>query len=107
MVDRADHRGVQVRVAGVVGRRSRGFIPASETGTERGSDLRKRFPSGETIEVKVIGTDRDGGLKCSVKGLALDDERKAVKDYRREASKQGFGTFGDLLKAKLGQAGGK
>merc|ERR1711916_88694 len=104
LVDKADHRGVQVRVAGAIGRRSRGFIPASETGTDRGSDLRKVFPAGETVEVKIIGNDRDGGLKCSVKALTIDDERRAVKDYRREASKQGFGTFGDLLRAKLGQA---
>lgn len=103
-VDRADNRGVVVRIPGVIGRRARGFIPASETGTDRGSDLRKQFPAGETLEVKVIGNDRDGGLKCSVKALAIDEERKAVKDYRREASKQGFGTFGDLLKAKLGQS---
>lgn len=107
VVERADHRGVYVRVAGVIGRRSRGFMPASETGTDRGSDLRKAFPPGETVEVKVIGQDRDGGLKCSVKALAIDDERRAVKDYRREASKQGFGTFGDLLRAKLGQAPGE
>jgi hypothetical protein len=25
-----------------------------------------------------------------------------VKDYRKESAKQGLGTFGDLLKAKLG-----
>lgn len=100
-VEKADNRGIQVKVAGVIGRRSRGFVPASETGTDRGSDLRKRFPAGQELEVKIIGNDRDGGLKCSIKALAIDEERKAVKDYRREASKQGFGTFGDLLKAKL------
>lgn len=102
-VDKADQRGVQVRLPGAIGRRARGFIPAGETGTDRGTDLRKRFPAGQDLEVKVIGNDRDGGLKCSVKALQIDEERKAVKDYRREASKQGFGTFGDLLKAKLGQ----
>ena len=29
------------------------------------------------------------------------EERRAVREYKREASKKGFGTFGDLLKAKL------
>lgn len=101
-VDRIEQRGVHVRVAGVIGKRARGYLPGSETGLERGSDLRKAFPLGQEIEVKVIGTDRDGGLRCSVKALQIDEERKAIKDYRREASKQGFGTFGDLLKAKLG-----
>ena len=37
----------------------------------------------------------------------IDEERQAVKNYRREAAKQGFGTFGDLLRAKLGEAQSK
>jgi hypothetical protein len=27
-----------------------------------------------------------------------------VKEYRKESAKQGLGTFGDLLKAKLGDS---
>jgi ribosomal protein S1 len=100
-VVRADGRGLVVRVSGVFGRRARGYIPGSEMG-ERSGDLRKSFPQGSEIEVKVVGLDRDGGLRCSPKALQVDDERRAVKDYRREAAKQGFGTFGDLLRAKLG-----
>ncbi len=103
-IDAADHRGLNVRVVGAAGKRGRGFIPGSETGKERGTDLRKAFPAGTELEVKVIGVDRDGGLKCSIKALAIDEERRAVREYRREAAKQGFGTFGDLLRAKLGDA---
>jgi small subunit ribosomal protein S1 len=103
-IERIDPRVVHARVAGTVGRRGRAFIPSSETGTERGTDLRKKFPIGSEIEVKIIGIDRDGSLKCSVKALLIDEERQAVKNYRREAAKQGFGTFGDLLRAKLGEA---
>jgi len=103
-IERIEPRCVFGRVVGTVGRRGRVFIPSSETGTERGSDLRKAFPIGTELEAKIIGTDRDGSLKCSVKAMQIDEERKAVKDYRREAAKQGFGTFGDLLRAKLGEA---
>jgi small subunit ribosomal protein S1 len=103
-VERIEPRCVFARVAGTIGKRGRAFIPSSETGTERGSDLRKRFPIGSELEAKIIGIDRDGSLKCSVKAMQIDEERKAVKDYRREAAKQGFGTFGDLLRAKLGEA---
>jgi small subunit ribosomal protein S1 len=103
-IERIEPRCVFGRVTGTVGRRGRVFIPSSETGTERGSDLRKRFPIGTEIEAKIIGTDRDGSLKCSVKAMQIDEERQAVKNYRREAAKQGFGTFGDLLRAKLGEA---
>jgi small subunit ribosomal protein S1 len=103
LVERVDHGGVQVKVQGVLGRRGRGFIPNRElTGPEGGVD-RKQLVPGHPLEVKVIGTDRDGGLRCSIKGRLLDEERKAVQSYRREASKQGLGTFGDLLRAKLGQ----
>jgi small subunit ribosomal protein S1 len=104
-LESADHRGLVVRVMGAAGKRGRGYIPGIETGRERGTDLRKAFPAGSELDVKIIGVDRDGGLKCSIKALAIDDERRAVREYRKEAAKQGFGTFGDLLRAKLGDAG--
>ncbi|HEX7477961.1 MAG TPA: S1 RNA-binding domain-containing protein [Polyangiales bacterium] len=106
-VERIEPRCVFAHVAGTVGRRGRAFIPNSETGTDRGTDLRKKFPPGSELEAKIIGIDRDGSLKCSIKAMEIDEERKAVKDYRREAAKQGFGTFGDLLRAKLGEASQK
>jgi ribosomal protein S1 len=105
-VSRVEGRGLLVRVAGVLGKRARGYVPSSELVGERG-DLRKSYPIGAELDVKIVGLDRDGGLRCSPKALEVDDERKAVKDYRREAAKQGFGTFGDLLRAKLGQTDGK
>ena len=94
--------GLQVKIDGIVGKKGRGFIPNVEMGTARGTDHRKQWPPGTEIEVKIIGIDRDGGLRCSVKRLAQDEERKAVRDYKKEVAKQGFGTFGDLLKQKLG-----
>jgi small subunit ribosomal protein S1 len=106
-IEKVEPRVLLARVVGTVGRRGRAFIPNSETGTERGTDLRKKFPVGSEFEVKIIGIDRDGSLKCSVKAMQIDEERQAVKNYRREAAKQGFGTFGDLLRAKLGEAQSK
>jgi small subunit ribosomal protein S1 len=103
LVERVDHGGVQVKVQGVLGRRGRGFIPNRELSGPQGGVDRKLLVAGHPLEVKIIGTDRDGGLRCSLKGRQLDEERRAVQNYRREASKQGLGTFGDLLRAKLGQ----
>ncbi|MBK8168821.1 MAG: S1 RNA-binding domain-containing protein [Sandaracinaceae bacterium] len=100
-VDRVEPHGVFVQVVGVVGKRGRGYIPNSEMGTERGTDHRRLFPQGRELDVKVIGTDRDGSLKFSRKAFTNDEEKRAVQDYRREAAKQGFGTFGDLLRQKL------
>jgi small subunit ribosomal protein S1 len=100
-VEKVEPAGVFVQVEGVVGRRGRGFIPNAEMGTERGTDHRKKFPPGTELDVKVIGNDRDGGLRMSRKGFHNDEERRAVHDYRREAATKGFGTFGDLLRNKL------
>ncbi|MBX3275073.1 MAG: S1 RNA-binding domain-containing protein [Sandaracinaceae bacterium] len=94
--------GLHVRIDNVIGKRGRGFIPNSEMGTPRGTDHRRKWPPGTEIDVKVIGTDRDGGLRCSRKRFLQDEERRAVKEYRKEASKQGLGTFGDILRSKLG-----
>jgi small subunit ribosomal protein S1 len=94
--------GLHVQVDNIVGRRGRGFIPNVEMGTSRGTDHRKQWPPGTEIDVKIIGTDRDGGLRCSRKGFIVDEERRAVREYRKEVSKQGLGTFGDILRQKLG-----
>jgi small subunit ribosomal protein S1 len=101
VVDKIEHAGLIVQVPGVFGRRGRGFIPNSEMGTERGTDHRRGFPPGTEIPAKVIGVDRDGGFRFSRKALLVDEEKRAVQDYRREAARQGLGTFGDLLRAKL------
>jgi small subunit ribosomal protein S1 len=105
VVDKVDHAGLVVQVPGVFGRRGRGFIPNSEMGTERGTDHRKGFPPGTQIPAKVIGVDRDGGFRFSRKALLVEEEKRAIQDYRREAARQGLGTFGDLLRKKL--EGGK
>lgn len=100
-VDRIESHGLYCQIEGVIGKRGRGFIPNAEMGTERGTDHRKKFPIGTEIDVKVVGLDRDGGWRFSRKGFAQDEERRAIQDYRREASQKGFGTFGDILAKKL------
>lgn len=102
IVERVEQHGIFVQLEGVLGRKGRGYIPNVEMATERGTDHRRKFPIGTKLEAKIIGTDREGGLKLSRKALINDEEKRAVQDYRREASKQGLGTFGDLLRAKLG-----
>jgi small subunit ribosomal protein S1 len=102
-VIRAESAGVIVRILGATGRSSRGFIPAGQTGTMRGTDLRKKFKEGTRLEVKVIDVDpRRMEPKLSIKQHAEDEERRAHRDYRKQLAKEGgFGTLGDLLGAKL------
>ena len=101
-VVRAEPAGLIVRILGATGRGSRGFIPAGQTGTARGTDLRKKFKEGTLLTVKVIDIDpRRLEPKLSIKQHAEDEERKAHREYRKQLAKEsGFGTLGDLL-AKL------
>ena len=59
--------GIVVRILGVTGRASRGFIPAGHTGTPRGTDLRKEFKLGAQLDVKVLEIDRSGKIRLSRK----------------------------------------
>jgi small subunit ribosomal protein S1 len=101
-VVRAEPAGLIVRILGVTGRSARGFIPAGQTGTARGTDLRKKFREGTPLTVKVIDVDpRRMEPKLSIKQHAEDEERSAHREYRKQVAKDsGFGTLGDLL-AKL------
>jgi small subunit ribosomal protein S1 len=101
-VVRGEAAGLIVRILGVTGRSSRGFIPAGQTGTARGTDLRKKFKEGTPLSVKVIDVDpRRLEPKLSIKQAAEDEERRAHREYRKQLAKDsGFGTLGDLL-AKL------
>jgi small subunit ribosomal protein S1 len=101
-VVRGEAAGLIVRILGVTGRSSRGFIPAGQTGTARGTDLRKKFKEGTPLSVKIIDVDpRRLEPKLSIKQAAEDEERRAHREYRKQVAKDsGFGTLGDLL-AKL------
>ena len=94
--------GLVVRVMGVVGRGARAFITGAGTGTARGTDLKKEFPTGTVLEAKVVEVDpRRGEAKLSVKALRDDAERSAYNQYRKEVTKSSKFTLGDLL-AKRG-----
>lgn len=104
-VVRAESAGVILRVLGVTGRQARGFLPANETGTQRGTDLRKAFKPGTILDVKVVDVDpRSGEPRLSVRAFNTDEERRAHREYRQKLKAEAnFGTLGDLLRAKLNQ----
>lgn len=101
---KVDKPGLVVRVLGATGRQARGYIPAGQTGTPRGAELRKHFNPGEKIDALVIDIDsRRSEAKLSISRLAQDEERRAHKEYRTKLKAEAnFGTLGDLLKQKLG-----
>jgi small subunit ribosomal protein S1 len=98
-VDRVEPYGVFVRFAG-----GRGLVPAAETGTPRGQDLRKAFPAGAEITVLVTEIDERGRIRLSRAQAEAADERREASEYMAKApraSGKGFGTLGDLLRDKL------
>jgi small subunit ribosomal protein S1 len=105
-VVKGESAGLVVRVLGVTGRAARGFVPAGQTGTPRGTDLRKSFKPGTVLDLKVLEVDpRSGEPKLSIRGFKDDEERRAHREYRQKLKAEGgFGTLGDLLRKKLGGA---
>ena len=103
-VVKGEAAGVLVRLLGVTGRAARGFVPGAQTGTARGTDLRKVFKPGTILDLKVVDLDpRNGEPKLSLRGFKEEEERRAHKEYRAKLKAEGgFGTLGDLLKARLG-----
>ena len=98
-VDRIEPYGVFVKFAG-----GRGLVPAAESGTPRGQDLRKAFPMGSELTVLVTEIDDRGRIRLSRTQAEAADERREASEYMARAPKgsgKGFGTLGDLLRNKL------
>ncbi|MFO0677262.1 MAG: S1 RNA-binding domain-containing protein [Polyangiaceae bacterium] len=101
MVVSTEAAGVTVRVLGVTGRASRGFITSMATGTPRGTELKKVFPVGTVLDAKVIEFDpRKGDLRLSIKALNEETERSAYQQYRQAVSRDAKFTFADLIARK-------
>jgi small subunit ribosomal protein S1 len=106
VVDRIESYGVFVKLDPVDGKDlGSALMPASETGTPRGTDLRKALPLGTRVEALVIEVDERGRLKISRTAREQAEERALVAQYNTSNQKGGggggLGTFADLLKAKL------
>jgi small subunit ribosomal protein S1 len=93
--------GLVVRILGVTGRNSRGYVTSAGTGTPRGTELRKSFKIGQEIDAKVIEMDpRRGEVKLSIKALSEEQERSAYQQYRQQLKAEARFTFADLLAKK-------
>lgn len=100
VVDRIETYGVFVQIDGTKGRAGRGLVPVAELGVQRGVDLRKTFPEGTRLVVKVLETGEQR-LRLSVKAAKDAEERAQFEEVRSKgAQAASFGTFGDLLKKR-------
>ena len=81
----------------------KGLVPGAESGTERGTDLRKHFHMGQQLKATVIDIDASGKIKLSLTAAERAEERAALENWKssqKGSGGKGFGTFADLLKGK-------
>ena len=98
-IDRIEPYGVFVAFPG-----GKGLVPASETGTERGTDMKRHFSMGQELKVAILDIDAANKIRLSVTGAARAEERADmeawVKSQPKAAGAKGLGTFADLFKKK-------
>lgn len=97
-VDRHETFGVFVYLA--PGRT--GLMPLSETGVEKGGDIKKAFPVGSEVEVIVLEADPQGRrIRVSHKAIEAAAEAAEVREYTERAEVAQSGSFGGSLADKL------
>ena len=83
-----------------------GLVPASESATSHGTDLKKAFPVGTNLSVSVIDADVAGRrLRLSIKAIQDDAERAEVRDYAARSgatSGASLSSLADKLRGALG-----
>lgn len=84
-----------------------GLVPNAETGTPAGTDLKKVFPSGMEIQTVVTEVDTaNNKIRLSRKAIQEKAAQNEYEEYVESARKVertsgGFGSLGDILKAKM------
>lgn len=80
-----------------------GVLRASEISRDKVEDARNVLQEGAEIEIKIVSVDRKNRvLSLSVKAIAIDDERAAIHDHKKQdAAEVSHGTIGDLIKAEM------
>ena len=103
-VDKCEAFGVFVRWDG-----GKGLVPNAELGTPRGSDNRKTLPPGTQFKAQILEIDDRGRYRLSRSAVDRAESASDYREYQRQMNKRmppgkGFGTLGDLLRAKLQQS---
>ena len=96
-IDRIEQYGVFLAFPG-----GKGLIPASETGTERGTDMKRAFSLGQELKASILEIDSSNKIRLSITAAARAEERADVEAWTKTQPKgtggKGFGTLADLLK---------
>lgn len=79
-----------------------GLMPLSETGVEKGADIKKAFPVGSEVDVIVQEADPQGRrIRVSHKAIEAAAEAAEVREYKERAEVAQSGSFGGSLADKL------
>ncbi len=79
-----------------------GLMPLSETGVEKGADIKKAFPVGSEVDVIVLETDPQGRrIRLSHKAIEAAAEAAEVREYKERAEAASSGSFGGSLADQL------
>lgn len=79
-----------------------GLMPLSETGVEKGADIKKAFPVGSEVDVIVLESDPQGRrIRVSHKAIEAAAEAAEVREYKERAEVAQSGSFGGSLADKL------
>lgn len=79
-----------------------GLMPLSETGVDKGADIKKAFPVGSDVEVIVLEADPQGRrIRVSHKAIEAAAEAAEVREYKERADGAQAGSFGGSLADKL------
>jgi small subunit ribosomal protein S1 len=101
-VERVEQYGIFIGWEG-----GKGLVPASETGTERGTDLKRVFPMGTEVKAEIIEAEGNK-LKLSIVAAVRSEERADLEAWKKTqkpagGGKSGLGTLADKFKGlKLG-----
>jgi small subunit ribosomal protein S1 len=83
-------------------------VPNPELGTPRGSDNKKTVPPGTQFKAQIVDIDDRGRYRLSRTAAQRAEGASDYREYQRQMNKKmppgkGFGTLGDLLRAKQQQ----
>jgi small subunit ribosomal protein S1 len=96
-VERHERYGVFVKLASG----ESALLPAAESGTPPGTDLVKVFPVGSTHALVIVAVDERGRLKVSRRAREAAEDRAVLDEFNKsQGGPKGFGTLGDLLRAR-------
>ena len=85
-----------------------GFVPYNELDIPSQQEARRKLPVGTQIELLAFEVREDGRIRLSATRAAVQKERDTAQAWlqsqgaQKKASESDIGSFGELLKQKLG-----